>query len=68
MIIFTFICISLHTANGSFSLLSSCKLNDISHEEMAWDKRIEDGTQNYVLTPVVMAANAYEYAILPKNS
>lgn len=41
MVVFGLIVIALHFADGSLGLLGCRKLDDVCHEEMAWDKCIQ---------------------------
>ena len=63
MVIFRGIVISFHLANGSLGLLGCCKFDDVGDEEMARDKRVEDSTEEQVLSSVVVAANANQESV-----
>ena len=64
VVILNSIVISFHLANGSLGLLSRCKLDNVGHEEMAWNKRVEDRTKEQILPSIVVAANANQDSIL----
>lgn len=64
VIIFPGIVVSFHLANGSFGLLSRREFDDVGHEEMAWNKRVKDRTEEQILPSIVVAANANQDSIL----
>ena len=53
-----FLC-SFPPGYGTFCLLSSCELDYVGDEEVAWDEEVEDGSVYDILPAIIMAAYAY---------
>lgn len=56
--------VTLHAAEDAFGLLGSGEFDDIGDEKMARDKSIKNGTEDEVLAPVVMTADANKDSVL----
>ncbi|KAI4136750.1 MAG: hypothetical protein L6R39_007631 [Caloplaca ligustica] len=55
---------AFEAADDSFGMLCGAEFDDVGDEQVAWDKRVEEGAEDDVLTAIVVAANADEDTIL----
>lgn len=56
--------IALPAPYCSFGLLYCSQFNDICGKQMTWNKRIENGAEDHILTSVVMTSDTYQHSVL----